>query len=205
MRRSGDKPAKPKTVHNDTVTIRQLVNFAFKRRMIAEDPLTGLKIKKPRRTPQPCWTRDERVVPMSDRLYELLQSMSRGGRWVFTARVTSRHPQAGRQISARRLLQYLKRDLKRLGLPGHLHTFRHSFNSFAAYEGVSERVLRKWIGHVDRDVLNWYFHLADPQSQEAMQQLSEAARRKKSTNITDSNSAQTQHKSRRDENGKSAK
>jgi len=53
------KPAKPKTVHNDTVTIRQLVNFAFKRGMITEDPLKGFKIKKPRRTPQPCWTRDE--------------------------------------------------------------------------------------------------------------------------------------------------
>jgi len=142
---------------------------------------------------------------MSDRLYELLQARSRGGRWVFTARVTPRHPQPGRQISARRLLQYLKRILKRLGLPGHLHTFRHSFISFAAYEGVSERVLRKWIGHIDRDILDWYFHFADRQSQAAMQQHSEAARRKKSTKRTDSNSAQSQHKPRRDDNGESAK
>jgi site-specific recombinase XerD len=96
---------------------------------------------------------------------------------VFTARVTGRHPEAGRQISERRLLQYLKRVLKRLGLRGHLHTFRHSFISFAAYEGVSERVLRTWIGHVDREILDWYFHLADAHSQEAMRKLSEAARR----------------------------
>jgi hypothetical protein len=53
------KPSSPKTIHNDTVTIRQLVNFGLRREMITEDPLKGLKIKKPKRTPQPCWTRDE--------------------------------------------------------------------------------------------------------------------------------------------------
>jgi site-specific recombinase XerD len=53
------KPGSPKTVHNDTVTIRQLVNFALKRGMTDEDPLKPLKIKKSKRTPQPCWTREE--------------------------------------------------------------------------------------------------------------------------------------------------
>jgi len=254
------KAAKPKTVHNDTVTTRQLVNFALRRRMISDDPLKDLKIKIPRRTPQPCWTRDEvdqilqqadapnrdalvflaetgarvgeakfltwddvdlhrrlihirpkdewkpksgdeRVVPMSERLYKMLNAMRKNGRWVFTARVTSRHPDAGRQISERRLLRYLKRILKHLELPGHLHTFRHSFISFAAYEGISERVLRKWIGHVDRQILDWYFHLADAQSQEAMRRLSEAAERNKpskSEQKEDSTSAQSQHTSKGD-------
>jgi integrase len=118
---------------------------------------------------------DERVVPMSDRLQKSLKSMKRVGPWVFAARTTSRHPDRGRQISERRLLQYLKRILRSLGLSGHLHTFRHSFISFAALQGVPERVLRKWIGHVDREILDWYFHLADPQSREAMQRLSQAA------------------------------
>ena len=195
------RPAKPKTVHNDTVTIRQLVNFALERDLITEDPLRGLKLKKPKRTPQPCWTReqvdsilttavpphraaliflaetgarvgearwltwddvdldrrlihirpkegwkpksrDQRVVPINDQLYGLLTGLPREGTWVFPARCTARHPQPGRQFSERRLLQYLKRLLKRLGLPGHLHTFRHSFISFAALQGVSERVLR---------------------------------------------------------------
>jgi integrase len=258
------KPSGPKTVHNDTVTIRQLVNFALKRGMILDDPLAGLKIKKPKRTPQPCWTRgqvdqileaaepphrpalvflgetgarvgeakwltwddvdldrrlihirpkdgwkpksgDERTVPISDRLLELLKSMPSNGRWVFTARVTRQHPQQGRQMSERRLLQYLKRVLKRLGLQGHLHTFRHSFISFAAYEGVSERVLRKWIGHVDRQILDWYFHLADDQSQAAMKRLSEAAERNGSPSEEDSKLAQSQHKSKGGKNDESAK
>lgn len=205
--------------------------------MIADDPLKDLKIRKPKRTPQPCWSRDEvdlilaaakspyreplvllaetgarvgeakwltwddidlqhklvhirpkdgwqpksgdeRAVPMSDRLHTMLKSLPRDGQWVFTARVTKRHPEYGRQISERRLLQYLKRVLKRLGMSGHLHTFRHSFISFAAVSGVPERVLRKWIGHVDREILDWYFHLADAESHQAMQRLSQTDKRK---------------------------
>jgi integrase len=224
------QPAGPKTVHHDTVTIRQLVNFALRRGLINADPLKGLRIAKPMRTPQPCWTRDEvelilakacppyreplvfladtgarfaeaewltwddvdlvrrwvhirgkngwkpksgneRAVPLNDRLYEMFQAMPRRSKWVFTARPTRRYPTVERQISERRLLQYLKRLLKPLGLKGHLHTFRHSFVSFAAYQNIPERVLRRWIGHVDEKILAWYFHLADPQSHDAMKRL----------------------------------
>ncbi|MCH7725690.1 MAG: site-specific integrase, partial [Planctomycetes bacterium] len=45
------KPAKPKTIHNDTVCIRQLVNFALRRELLLDDPLKGFQIKKPTRTP----------------------------------------------------------------------------------------------------------------------------------------------------------
>ena len=140
---------------------------------------------------------------MSDRLCQLLRSLPRNGRWVFTARVTKRHTTHSRQLSERRLLQYLKPVLKRLGLKGHLHTFRHSFISFAACEGVPERVLFKWIRHVDREILDWYFHLVDPQSQEAMKRLTDAGAREnksKSEEETDSKSAQSQHKPKGGEN-----
>lgn len=49
----------PKTVVNDVVTIRQLVNFAIKRKLIRDDPLAGLEIEKPPRTIQPVWSWDE--------------------------------------------------------------------------------------------------------------------------------------------------
>lgn len=48
--------AKPKTLKNDLVTIRQLINFALQRKLIAEDPLHGLKIEATPATPQPFWT-----------------------------------------------------------------------------------------------------------------------------------------------------
>lgn len=54
-----DAGAKAKTRYTETVIIRQLVNFALSRDMIATDPLKGLKLTKPKPTPQPCWTYEQ--------------------------------------------------------------------------------------------------------------------------------------------------
>ena len=91
-----------------------------------------------------------------------------------TTPASARYPKADRQISERRLLLYLKRVLKRLGLTGHLHTFRHSFISNALMTGIAEAIVRHWVGHVDREVMKLYTHIADEASQAAMQRLAEA-------------------------------
>ena len=122
--------------------------------------------------------------------------MRRDTCWVFTAGVTSQHPERDRQVSERRLLQYLKRLLKRIRLRGHLQTLRHSFVSYAVYQDTSGRVLRKWIGYADREDLDWYFHLVNSHSQAAVKRLSDAAERNKSSKVApekDSNSAQSKH------------
>jgi site-specific recombinase XerD len=85
-----------------------------------------------------------------------------------------RFPDEGRQLSERRLLQYLKRLLKKLGLRGHLHTFRHAFSSNALIKGLAEAIVRQWVGHVDADIMQLYTHIADEASKEAMQRLSNA-------------------------------
>jgi integrase len=174
--------AKPKTVHNETVIIRQLINFALARNMLRTDPLKGLRLKNPKPTRQPCWTRlevekilaaaagyqraalvllaetgarvgeikhltwedidleralihirpkddwqpktgDQRAIPMNPTARELLVGLPRPSRWVITVPRSRRFPEPGRQFSERRLLLFLKRLLKRLGLKGHLHTF----------------------------------------------------------------------------------
>jgi integrase len=51
--------AAPKTVYNETVIVRQLVNFALSRGLIASDPLRGIKIREPKPTPQACWSPEE--------------------------------------------------------------------------------------------------------------------------------------------------
>jgi integrase len=68
------KQAKPKTIHNDVVVIKQLVNFAVQRRMIAANPLAGLKLELPKRTPQPFWTRDQvdRILANANSTYRPL-------------------------------------------------------------------------------------------------------------------------------------
>lgn len=115
---------------------------------------------------------DQRVVPISTRLRETLKAHSRSGNWLFTAPITARNPQSGRQISERRALGALKRLLKRLKIQeGHLHTFRHAFVSRALSAGVPESVVRSWVGHVDDDILKLYTHIADKTSQREMARL----------------------------------
>ena len=41
------------TIYHETVIVRQLIKFAVTRRMATHDPLLGLRLKKPKPTPQP--------------------------------------------------------------------------------------------------------------------------------------------------------
>ena len=51
---------KPKTIYNEIVILSQLTRFAVSRKMLLQNPLAGLKLKKPKPTPQPCFD-DEQV------------------------------------------------------------------------------------------------------------------------------------------------
>jgi integrase len=227
------QPASMNTVHKDTVLLRQLVNFAFRRGMMGTDPLRGMKLARPKSTPQPFWTREEmnsiiaaagavqqpvfvvlaetgmrigelkhltwddidltngvihvqakdgwkpktgdaRVVPVSPAARAVLESQPHIADWVFTAKPSRKYPAGGQQVSERRLLQHLQRVLKRLNLPGHLHTFRHSFISHALTQGIAEAVVRTWVGHVDAEILKRYTHVADAISKAAMARLAAA-------------------------------
>ena len=231
--KANGKTTAMKTVHNDTVLLRQIVNFALSRGMIATDPLRGMKLARPKTPPQPFWSRaemdqiiagagkpqrpvfillaetgmrvgelqhltwddvdlvngvihvqakdnwkpktgDARVIPMSPAARTVLAERPRTFRWVFTASPSKHFPAGDHPVSERRLLEHLKRVLKRLGLRGHVHTFRHSFISHALIQGVPEAVVRRWVGHVDAEILKRYTHVADGISQAAMLQLAAA-------------------------------
>jgi integrase len=225
-----DSGAAPKTVYNETMIIRQLVNFAKSRRLVVNDPLAGLRLREPSPSPQPCWTPDEvdqilgeasqpnqaaytiladtglrigelkhltwddvdygnnvlhirakdgwrpktgdqRTVPMSPRVRSLIEKLPHQSMWVLTAPASAKYPLGDHQISERRLLVALKGIVKKLGLRGHLHTFRHAFISRALTSGIPEAVVRAWVGHVDPDVIRLYTHIADADSQAAMRRL----------------------------------
>ena len=225
--------AKPKTVLNETVIVRQIVNFALSRKLVGDDPLAGLKLKKPKLTEQPCWSRsevdrilaastgwhrdallilaetgmrvgevkwltwqdvdlernvvhvrakpgwrpktgDQRAIPITPMLRSLLESLKHDSQWVLTAPRSRQFPEGGRQFSDRRLLEYLKRVVKKLGLVGHLHTFRHAFISTALTNGIPEAVVRSWVGHVDSEIMRLYTHINNQTSQAAMARLATA-------------------------------
>jgi integrase len=126
---------------------------------------------------KPGWkpkTGDARTVPMFDAVLELLQRQPRRCQWVFSFPADSRG--SVRQVRQRRLLDYLKRVLKKLGLKGHLHTFRHTFISMALGRGTPESKVRAWVGHVDAEILKRYTHIADAESHDAMRNLEESVR-----------------------------
>ena len=123
-------------------------------------------------------TGDARAVPMTPRVAGLLQKQVSGLKatdWVFTAQTSVKHPETGRRLTERRLLAALKRVTKRLDLPGHLHTFRHTFISLALMNNVPESVVRKWAGHVDPEILKYYTHVFDATGQAEMLRFSRAA------------------------------
>ncbi|MDZ4683446.1 MAG: site-specific integrase [Planctomycetaceae bacterium] len=55
--RKADKA--PKTIYNSLVILRSLTLFAHRRRLSDVDPLVGYKLRKPKPTPQPCWSSAE--------------------------------------------------------------------------------------------------------------------------------------------------
>lgn len=123
--------------------------------------------------PKEGWTPktgDQRSIPISARVRDLLLSLPRRSRWVFPASLQKASGHES-QFSDRRLLVSLKKVVKGLGLPGHVHTFRHAFISRALTQGIPEAIVRTWVGHVDDDVIRLYTHIADESSQAAMQRL----------------------------------
>jgi integrase len=119
-------------------------------------------------------TGDHRAIPMSPKARAILSNLPRKAKWVFTAPASAKYPAGDHPLSERRLLEYLKRVLKKLGLPGHVHTFRHSFISHALTQGIPEAIVRQWVGHVDPEVIRLYTHVLDQTSQAAMQRLAKA-------------------------------
>lgn len=144
-------------------------------------------------------TGDSRAVPLTPAAQAVLRALPKSSTWVFTSAPSRKYPRGDHQISERRLLQHLKRVLKRLGLKGHIHTFRHSFISNALMQGIPEAIVRQWVGHVDPEILKLYTHILDEASQAAMQRLAglntQAAQKGKEVthDCTDGNSAQIQH------------
>jgi len=72
-RKRTDDGIAAKTKYTETVIVRQLVTFALSRNLMASDPLRGLKLKKPKPTPQPCWT-PEQVAQILEAAPELVRA-----------------------------------------------------------------------------------------------------------------------------------
>ncbi len=68
--------------------------------------------------------------------------------------------------------------LSKLGLQGHLHTFRHFFTRYCANNGVASFKLIKWLGHADVGMVMHYYELHDEESLLTMKKLSQVGSKK---------------------------
>jgi integrase len=154
-------------------------------------------------------TGDQRAVPLTVTLKQLLASLPRSSRWVATMPPSPGHRHAGRQWTERRLLAALKRVLKELGLPSHIHTFRHTFISNALLKHTPTAVVREWVGQVDEEIMKLHAHVHNDASQAAMQRLAEAyiplQQVEKTRDDAGSVSAQVQHSGKEKPNGRDTK
>jgi integrase len=123
-------------------------------------------------------TGDARSFPMASSVFELLTRQPRRSEWVFSFSPDRWGP--ARPIRQRRLLDYLKRLLKKLRLPGHLHTFRHKFVSLALTRGTDLATVRNWAGHIDRQTIELYTHIANADSHAAMRRLEASIQQRRS-------------------------
>ena len=109
-------------------------------------------------------------MPLTPRLVDLFRRLPRRKcPWIFCrqSRVSART--GFTQINDRCVLSHLKAVLKKLGLPSHVYTFRHSVFSYALVRGVPEGVVRQWVGNVDDQTLRWYTRIADKESHVQME------------------------------------
>ena len=66
----------------------------------------------------------------------------------------------GKKIKAKTIYDNLKNALKRLGLTGSVHTFRHTFASHLVMKGVGVETVSKLLGHSTIEMTMKYAHLA---------------------------------------------
>ena len=125
---------------------------------------------------KPGWTpkdKDDRRVPINDRLRALLKLLPRSPGWVFKGKPCEKYLKGGQQFSARRALTALKRALKNADIPdGKLHTFRSFFITHLLLSGVSPYVVADWVGHSSLEMVMRYFRMLKNESRQAMDKVS---------------------------------
>ncbi|HSG71106.1 MAG TPA: hypothetical protein VLA12_11865, partial [Planctomycetaceae bacterium] len=77
-----------------------------------------------------------------DEVVTALKSLPRKSDWVLLAPPSWKYPDGRHRLTSSRLLQALKRLLKKQSLSGHVHTFRHTFISHVHTSGIPEATVR---------------------------------------------------------------
>jgi integrase len=85
-------------------------------------------------------------------------------------------PTSVTKIFIREVIQPLSKEFPAIDgqvgfVHGRIHSFRHVFVSQSFLHGVSDGVIRDWVGHRDSRIVNRYRHLGDRDSQRKMDDI----------------------------------
>lgn len=107
----------------------------------------------------------EKTIPISSRVEEILRRRPRTSNYVFP------NPSGG-VYSVNTWLCYLQRRLEKLNIyNGKIHTFRHTFASMLAMEGVPILVIKELLGHKDIKTTQVYSHLLPEHLRNSVEKL----------------------------------
>jgi integrase len=122
----------------------------------------------------PTKNSNARMIPMHDRVRNILMNMKVKSGLVFHSGKSKKYPNADGPLCDRRVLTRIKKICLKLGIEGDTHTFRRFFCSYFANAGVPPTTLMKWSGHSDLKVLiDHYYKLENSDSLDAMKKISE--------------------------------
>lgn len=111
-------------------------------------------------------TISRRVVPLSSRAIEILSGLKKSPKHnrVFSG-------SEGGFIHPDKIYNELKLALKKLGLEGDVHQWRHTFASHLVMKGVGLETVSKLLGHASIEMTMKYAHLAPAHLQTAVNEL----------------------------------
>jgi len=106
-----------------------------------------------------------RVIPMANKLEEVLKDLKKDSRWVFTTR-------NGNQLNKNHLRERLVKVCMNIGIElANIHTFRHTFASHLVMKGVDLPTIQKLMGHSNIKTTMIYAHLAPEHLKRAIEKL----------------------------------
>ncbi len=113
-------------------------------------------------------TNRRRIIPLSARAAELVNNQTNSGlhNFIFKGR-------EGGKLHHDRIYKDLKRALKKLGLEGNIHKFRHTFASHLVMKGAGLETVSKLLGHSSIEMTMKYAHLAPEHLRKAVDLLME--------------------------------
>jgi integrase len=118
---------------------------------------------------KPHWqtkTRRIRTLPLNQKAVDILQRQPRSDKHsnVFSG-------PKGAIVDEDRIYQSLQRTLKKVGLVGDVHQWRHTFASHLVMDGVGIETVSKLLGHASIEMTKKYAHLAPDHLKQAVDRL----------------------------------